>query len=142
MGVSVPTVAVSSDEQDVQDVLTRYKAALEARDLTGVEALFAEDNEVLENGKVEGSYADYRDHHIGPELAHITSFAFADYKVCTRVVGDVALTTETYRYTIQLKDTVDPIVRQAVATNVLTRVDGRWKILSHHSSSRVPKPKT
>lgn len=141
VGFSLPASAASSDERDVEAVLAQYKAALEARDLTGVEALFAEGNEVIENGKVEGTYADYRDHHIGPELAHIASFAFADYTARVRVVGDVALATETYRYTIQLKDTVEPIVRQGVATNVLTRVGDRWKILSHHSSSRVPKPK-
>jgi len=130
----------ATPEEAVKAVLAQYKAALETRDLTGVDALFAEANEVIENGKVEGTYADYRDHHIGPELAHIESFAFSDYAVRVTFEGSVALSTETYRYTIRVKDTAEPIVRQGVATNVLALRDGRWKILSHHSSSRVPKP--
>lgn len=141
LGVGQLTNA-ATPEEDVKAVLAQYKTALEARDLTGVEALFAEPNEVIENGKVEGTYADYRDHHIGPELAHIESFAFTDYVVRVRFEGPVALSTETYRYTIRLKDTAEPIVRQGVATSVLTRADGHWKIASHHSSSRAPKPKT
>jgi uncharacterized protein (TIGR02246 family) len=135
-------VSAAAPEDEVKAVLAQYKTALEARDLTGVEALFADTNEVLENGKVEGTYADYRDHHIGPELAHIESFAFSDYVVRVRFEGPVALSTETYGYTIRLKDTAEPIVRHGVATSVLARVEGRWKIVSHHSSSRVPKPKS
>lgn len=139
LGLATPTHA-ASPEAEVKAVLAQYKAALEGRDLTGVEALFTDGNEVVENGKVEGTYADYRDHHIGPELAHIESFAFSDYLVRVRFEGPVALSTETYRYTIHLKDTPEPIVRQGVATSVLTRIGDRWKIVSHHSSSRTPKP--
>jgi ketosteroid isomerase-like protein len=133
-------IHAATPEDQVKAVLTQYKTALESRDLTGVEALFAEPNEVIENGKIEGTYADYRDHHIGPELAHIESFAFSDYAVKVRFEGPVALSTETYRYTIHLKDTAEPIIRQGVATSVLTRAGERWKIVSHHSSSRAPKP--
>jgi uncharacterized protein (TIGR02246 family) len=132
--------AASNDHEDVVAVLARYKAALERRDLTGVEALFADRNEVVENGKLEGSYADYRDHHIGPELAHVRSFRFDDYRVVVRFEGPVALATETFRYTIDLEGRAEPIVRDAVATSVLARSDGAWKILSHHGSSRAPRP--
>lgn len=127
------------DAGAVKEVLSKYKRSLEALDLTGVEALFAADNEVLESGKVEGSYADYRDHHIGPELGHFRSFTFSDYTVRVRFEGPVALATETYRYTIVLKDKPDPIVRQGVATSVLIRDGSTWKIRSMHNSSRVPK---
>lgn len=125
----------------VKTVLDTYKKALEARDLTGVEGLFAADNEVIESGKVEGTYADYRDHHIGPELGHFDSFQFSDYVVKVRVEGALALATETYRYTIRLKNKPDPIERQGVATSVLRKSDGQWRIVSMHSSSRTPKPK-
>ena len=127
------------DAAAVKEVLSKYKRSLEALDLTGVEALFASDNEVLESGKLEGSYADYRDHHIGPELGHFKSFAFSDYTVRVRFEGPVALATETYHYTIVLKDKPEPIVRQGVATSVLIRDGGAWKIRSMHNSSRVPK---
>lgn len=133
--------APAAEVQAVKAVLSTYKAALEKRDLTGVEALFAPGDEVVESGKVEGGYADYRDHHIGPELGHFKSFTFSDYTVNVRMHAPLALATETYRYTIVLNDKPEPIERQGVATSVLKKIDGRWKIISMHSSSRTPKPK-
>lgn len=140
---AMPALAVGKvgDDDAVKAVLESYKQALERRDLSGVEQLFAPDNEVVESGKVEGSYADYRDHHIGPELGHFESFAFSDYRVAVRIEGEMALATEMYRYTIRLKDKPDVIERQGVATSVLKRTDGEWRIVSMHSSSRTPKPK-
>jgi uncharacterized protein (TIGR02246 family) len=145
LAISFSAAAQSPEDHEVtavKAVLAAYKGALEKQDLTGVEALFASDNQVVESGKVEGSYVDYRDHHIGPELAEFKSFTFSDYAVNVRLEGPIALATETYRYTIVLKDKPDPIERQGVATSVLKKIDGQWRILSTHSSSRTPKPKS
>ncbi|KFN47092.1 SgcJ/EcaC family oxidoreductase [Arenimonas metalli] len=138
--MAAPAAAASDDTAAIKAVLATYKTALERRDLTGVDALFAERNEVIESGKVEGSYADYVTHHIGPELGHIQRFTFDDYAVTVEQAGDIAWATETYRYTIVLPDRADPIVRQGVATTVLERREGAWKIRAMHSSSRAPKP--
>lgn len=143
LAVALPGAVHSSDEADtaaVMSVLATYKGALEKLDLTGVEALFAADNQVVESGKVEGDYAAYRDHHIGPELGHFKTFRFSGYEVAVRLEGPIALATETYRYTIVLRDKPDPIERQGVATSVLKKIDGDWKIVSTHSSSRTPRP--
>lgn len=129
-----------ADTAAVKAVLKSYKTSIERLNLAGVEQLFAPDNQVIESGKVEGGYADYRDNHIGPELGHFASFQFSDYAVTVRLEGSIALTTETYRYTIKLKDKPEPIERQAVATSVLKKSEGQWKIVSMHSSSRAPKP--
>ena len=137
-------VARATEEADVTAVkstLGAYKTALERLDLAGVDELFAPDNVVLENGKLEGSYADYRDHHIGPELGPFESFEFSDYVVAVRLEGPLALATETYRYTIRLRDKPEPIEREGAATSVLKKIGGKWKILSMHNSSRTPKPK-
>lgn len=131
----------SPDADAVRKVLADYKAALERLDMDGVDKLFAEDNVVIENGKLEGSYADYLANHIGPELGHFTSFSFSDYKPSVRVSGDVAWATETYRYRIVLKDDGKVIERQGVSSSVLQRTDGGWRIVSMHGSSRAPKAK-
>lgn len=129
----------TADTVAIKAVLATYKTALEQLDLTGVDALFAAQNQVLESGKVEGSYSDYLAHHIGPELDHIERFSFSDYHVSVEQAGDIAWATETYHYTIILPDREDPIVRQGVASSVLQRVDGSWKIRQMHNSSRAPK---
>lgn len=137
--MAAPAPETTDDAGAIKAVLAAYKTALERRDLTGVEALFAERNEVIESGKVEGTYADYVTHHIGPELGHIQRFTFEDYAVTVEQAGAIAWATETYRYTIVLPDRAEPIVRQGVATTVLERQDGGWKIRAMHSSSRAPK---
>ena len=138
-GLATAQPATDADTVAVKAVLASYKSALERLDLAGVEQLFAPDNQVIESGKVEGGYADYRDHHIGPELGHFASFKFSDYTVAVRLEGPIALATETYRYSIRLKDKPEPIERQGVATSVLKKSDGQWQIVSTHSSSRAPK---
>ena len=138
---SIAHPANDADVAAIKAVLTTYKSALERRDLTGVEQLFAPDNQILESGKIEGTYADYRDHHIGPELGHFATFQFSDYVVVVRLEGSSALATESYRYTIQLKDKPEPIERLGVATTLLSKIDGQWRIVSMHNSSRAPKPK-
>lgn len=133
-----PTAAATSEADQVKAVLRAYKSALESLDLSGVDRLFAPGNVVIETGKLEGSYADYLAHHIGPELAEFKTFRFSDYQVDVRIEGDMAVATETYNYRIELKSGGAPIERRGAATTVLKRIDGRWLILVAHNSSRKP----
>lgn len=118
--------------------LEAYRQALTALDAKAASALFAKDSHVFENGKYEGSFADYLEHHIGPELHEFRSFSFARPTLVVEVDGNIAYGRETYAYTIVLKDgrTVE---RDGVATSVLRRGADGWKIVSFHSSSRAPK---
>jgi uncharacterized protein (TIGR02246 family) len=136
---ALPAAAQTGDEAAVAGVLANYRDALVARNLDGTPALFAPDSQVVEQGKVEGSYADYVEHHIGPELGRITSFVFNDYEVSVSVEGDIALATETYIYRLDLDDG-RTIERQGVATSALRRTEGGWRIVRYHSSARAPRP--
>ena len=132
------TTAVNADEAAVRSVLTQYKSAIERLDATGTERLFAPDSTIFETGGVEGNYANYLAKHLGPELFHFKSFKFSDYKVEIRFEGPVALATETYSYRIEPKNG-EVAQRRGVATSVLKKVGGQWKILSMHNSARKPK---
>src|SRR3546814_7894432 len=75
MLVAGPAQAIEpADYQGVAAALAQYKSAMEKRDLTGVEALFAPDGQIFESGGVGGNFAHYRDHHLGPELKELKSF--------------------------------------------------------------------
>lgn len=50
----------------------------------------------------------------------------------------MALATETYRYRIEPR-TGEIAERLGVATSVLKKVDGTWKIVSMHGSARRPR---
>lgn len=118
--------------------LESYRAALVARDAEAMTPLFAENSRVFENGKDEGSFANYLAHHIGPELDAIESFTFTDPTFEVDVMGHMALGRETYRYDIKLKDGRE-IAREGVATSVLHHDKDGWKIVRYHSSSRAPR---
>ena len=124
-------------KMSVEKILKDYKNALESLDVSNTQHLFSEDASIFENGKFEGSYQDYLDNHIGPELGHFKEFTFNDYEVHIRLEGEIAVSFETYTYKIIL-DGENPriIERQGTATSVLKNFDGNWKIIQNHGSSR------
>lgn len=128
----------STDRAAVTEVLSQYRSAIERLDASGTERLFATDSQVFENGGVEGTYANYLAHHLGPELGHFRSFRFSDVNVEVRFEGQVALATETYTYRIERQEG-EPIERRGVTTSVLRREGTEWRIVSMHGSSRAPR---
>ena len=123
----------------IEQVLADYRSAIERLDARGTERLFAADSAVFENGGVEGTYANYLAHHLGPELGHFRSFRFADHRLDLWCDGAVAVATETYTYRIERTEGA-PIERRGVTTSVLHRTGRNWQIVNMHGSSRAPRP--
>lgn len=141
---SATTASTSTaDEAAVRAVLKQYQQAVQKLDTTGTTRLFVANSVVLESGGREGTYATYRDHHLGPELKEFSSFTYSDYKADVTVDGPYAFATESYIYTIGLKKgpkdtaTPAPIKRHGVATSVLRKnAAGQWQFVSNHNSAR------
>lgn len=128
----------SADAAAVTRVLGDYKAAIERLDARGTERLFTADSMIFETGGSEGTYANYLAHHLGPELKEFRSFKFSNYKLNVRFVGSAAIATETYGYRIETAKG-EVAERLGVATSVLRKENGRWKIVMMHNSARKPK---
>jgi len=139
-------VDVEAEKDEVIAHMKKYKDAFQNLSTDGTMELFSEDSQVFESGGTEGTYANYIEHHIGPELSHFNSFTFSDYTIEVQVDLPYAFTTETYIYTLDLKPNKEKnrkaqiISKKGVATSVLKKVDGSWKILKTHSSSRDYNP--
>ena len=131
-------VFAQTDEQKVKEVLSSYKNALEKLDVKGTDVLLVANSQMIESGKVEGTYQDYLAHHIGPELGDFASFKFDPYSVTVTVTGDYAFAVEIYNYTIVLKKDNSEIKRKGVASSFLKKENGVWKIVHMHNSSRKP----
>tara|TARA_R110002012_G_scaffold26678_3_gene86336 strand:+ start:70 stop:525 length:456 start_codon:yes stop_codon:yes gene_type:complete len=129
-----------TEKNAVIGIMKSYQEALENLNTEGTIELFSEDSEVIESGGVEGSFANYNEHHLGPELVHFQKFEFSNYEIDVVIELPFAFTTETYRYTIDLKpdDKGDKrtIEREGVTSSILKKSDGKWKIYKSHSSSR------
>lgn len=128
--------AIAQNEEAVKTTLANYKAAIEKLDTTGTGKLFVKKSVVVENGSIEGSYQHYAGHHLGPELKDFKSFKFNNYKIDVQMLGEVAITTESYEYEIVARKDGAVYKRKGVATSVLINENGAWKIVSTHSSSR------
>lgn len=131
----------AADAAAIRAVLLQYKNAIELLDARGTEQLFTADSAIFETGGVEGTYGNYLAHHLGPELHEFKSFKFSDHKVDVHLLGPAAAhAIETYRYRIETKGS-EVHERLGVATSVLQKENGRWKVVMMHNSGRKPKSK-
>ncbi|MDP3405690.1 MAG: nuclear transport factor 2 family protein [Brevundimonas sp.] len=129
--------AQSADEQQVGAVVSAYKDAIERMDVSQTPALFWPDSAIFENGGVEGSFAYYLEHHLGPEFDDLAGFDFRDHEMKVEIDGDTAFVSETYTYHITFKDDArEAIERRGVATSVLRKRGDEWRFARYHSSAR------
>ena len=98
------TTARSAPQTEVLAVLQGYRASLSALDAPAAARFFWPDSQVFEQGGVEGDFARYLEHHLGPELLVFSAFEMIDPVVRVVVAGDTAYATETYRFRIAFKD--------------------------------------
>lgn len=133
---AVLSFAQNKEADAAKAVLNQYKAAVQKLDVTGTEKLFTTNSKVFESGGSEGNYAHYLEHHLGPEFKEFKSFKYSDYKVDVQVDGNYAFATETYNYVIVVAKDNTEVKRKGVATSVLKKVNGEWKIMVSHNSSR------
>jgi uncharacterized protein (TIGR02246 family) len=116
--------------------LSGYDAAFNAKDLDALAAFYHPDVTIYEGGGINNGWADYRDHHLGPELKAFEDlrFAHSDTRV-TMLGGEAAYATS--RYTLQAKMGDRQIDSEGLATYLLVKgADGGWKIRHSHTSSR------
>ena len=128
--------AQNKNATDVKQVLKEYQNKIEKLDTTGVSNLFVQNSSIFEGGSSEGTIAHYLEHHLGPELKEFKSFKFSNYKVDVQVDGNYAFANEVYSYVIVTEKNNTEVKRNGVATSVLKKVGGIWKIANTHSSSR------
>ncbi len=114
-----------------------YLAAMEVSDLEAAEALFAADSLIFETGGVEGTWSEYREHHIGPELEAIESFVMTHARPTERKSADgtMAFVAWPIEYTIKLDDG-RVIQSRGTVTFVLENHGHHFMIRHLHWSSR------
>ena len=137
------SVSAQTDEvKAVTDVLTREAQAVEKGDLAALDKIWAnsEDVTVFESGHANYGWTDYRNSHLAPELKEFknTKYAFSDLKV--KVDGKTAWAT--FKYTLSADIKERKIESGGLATAILEKREGKWRIVHWHSSAprRQPSP--
>jgi uncharacterized protein (TIGR02246 family) len=125
----------ADDAEAVRKLLLEMAAAFERDDRAALERIWAHDEAVLvfENGHANVGWSDYRDNHLGPEMAAMENTKFTLEGIRPRVAGDTAWATLGYSISADVKQR--KVERTGLATVVLERREGRWRIVHWHSSN-------
>lgn len=123
------------EAEAVRRTLLDMASAFERDDRAALERIWAHDETVLafENGHANVGRADYRDNHLGPEMSAMENTKFALEDVRPRVSGSTAWAT--FRHSISADVKERKVEGTGLATVVLERREGRWRIVHWHSSN-------
>jgi len=140
LGLLLPALAAAQTATDAAAIgtwLKGYDAAFNAKDLEKLATFYHPEVTVYEGGGINNGWADYRDHHLGPELKEFENLQFAhlDTKVMMLPGGQSAYATS--RYSLKARMGERAIDSEGLATYLLMNgADGAWRIRHSHTSSR------
>ena len=134
--------AQTSEEKAVADVLRQNAVAFAKNDMTTMNKIWAtnESLTIFESGHANYGWIDYRDNHLGPEMKEMTNtkYEYSDTKV--KVSGSMAFAT--MKYTISGDSNGKHFDSAGLATAVLEKSGGKWRIVHWHSSAPRRQPAT
>ena len=139
-------MAHADDEAAVRDALMKSALSFEKNDMAAATQVWANDEllTVFESGHANYGWADYRDHHLGPEMREMknTKYAFSDIKI--HLAGKTAWATLKYTISADVGEVgkMRHVDGGGLGTAVLEQRDGQWRIVHWHSSAprRAPTP--
>ena len=134
--------AAQAEEERVRAALMQSAAGFEKGDMAVLNKVWANDESVtvFVSGHANYGWADYRDHHLMPEMKEMknTKYTLSDIKV--KMAGTTAWTT--FKYAISADVGARHVDGGGLGTAVLEKREGRWQIVHWHSSAprRAPVP--
>lgn len=135
------STAQTDTEAAIRQVLMDNAAGFERNDIALLNRVWANDETVtvFESGHANYGWADYRDHHLVPEMADFKNTKYTLSDIRPRLAGNTAWATYKYKLTADFKGR--KIDATGLGTAILEQRDGRWQIIhSHTSAARRPTP--
>ena len=129
----------TADPAAIEAWLKSYDAAFNAKDLDKLATFYHSEVTIFEGGGVNRGWADYRDHHLGPELRQFANLQFQHSNPVVRSLGpDSAYVTSDYALKAKIGER--EVDAQGLETLVLVREGTAWKIRHSHTSGRPRRP--
>jgi uncharacterized protein (TIGR02246 family) len=122
-------------ETDIKDFFNAYDAAFNARDLAKLATMYHADVTIFEGAGINRGWVDYRDNHLGPELRSFQDLQFAHSNIVVHPLGD-SNAYVTADYSIKYKTGERSVDSGGIATHILVREQGAWKIRHSHTAAR------
>lgn len=135
------TQPVGNENAAIAAWLKGYDAAFNAKDLDRLATFYHPDVTIYEGGGINNGWADYREHHLGPELKAFENLQFGHTNTKVTVLPGGQSAYATSEYTIKAKMGERVLDSGGLETLVLVKgADGTWKIRHSHTSSRPRRP--
>ena len=139
LALAVVTIGTLSAAQTldapVREFFKTYDAAFNAKDLEKLGTLYHPDVTVFEGAGIDRGWAAYRDKHLGPELKMFQNLQFSHSNIVVHPLGEAAAYA-TADYTLKATSGERTIDSGGIATYVLIREQGQWKIRHSHTAAR------
>jgi ketosteroid isomerase-like protein len=132
--------AASGEAAAVEAWLKGYDAAFTAKDLEKLATFYHPDVTIYEGGGINNGWADYRDHHLGPELKAFENLQFGHRDITVSILPGGQSAYVRSEYFLKAKMATREIDSSGLATYVLIKGADGWKIRHSHTSSRPRRP--
>jgi uncharacterized protein YcnI len=132
--------AAGSEAASIEAWLRAYDAAFLAKDLEKLATFYHPDVTIYEGTGINNGWADYRDHHLGPELKSFENLQFGhtETKVTVLPGGESAYATS--HYTIKARMGERQLDSEGLESLVLMKTAEGWRIRHSHTSGRARRP--
>lgn len=131
----VPAAPATGDEA-VAAVVRAVFAAGERNDLAALDTLYAGDSlTVVEGAGINRGWADYRDHHLAPEMKEMKNFRYRPFEIEARSSGNLAWAI--FRYALQAEVEGKAIDHVGRGTAILERRGPTWVVRHTQTTSRA-----
>ena len=134
LATGTPAGAQSDEMAAVRRVVETTAAHTRAKDLAGLDTLYAPDAwvRIIEGAGVNTGWVDYRDNHLKPELPDLGNLRHFDVE--PQVRGHVAWAA--FRYDLAVDTPRGHVEVEGRGTAILEKRGGRWLIVHLHTSGR------
>jgi uncharacterized protein (TIGR02246 family) len=128
-----------SSQADIVAFFKAYDAAFVAKDLEKLATMYHPDVTIFEGSGINRGWVDYRDNHLGPELKAFQDLHWAHSNIVVHMLGESAAYV-TADYTIKYRSGERTVDSGGIATHVLVKDTGVWKIRHSHTAARRRAP--
>lgn len=134
-----PARSATADAASVAATVRALFAASERNDLAALDSLYAGDSlTIFEGAGVNRSWADYRDHHLGPELKEMKNLRYQPADLEVHVEGGTAWVLFRYALKADVNGKAADVFGRGTA--ILERRGTRWVVRHMQTGGRARRP--
>ena len=133
------TLSPQSRESEVVAFFKAYDAAFNARDIDKLATMYHADVTIFEGSGINRGWVDYRDNHLGPELKSFQDLVWSHSNIVVHMLGETSAYV-TADYAIKYKSGDRVVDSGGIATHVLVKEQGNWKIRHSQTAARRRAP--